>query len=294
MSVRPSWIPLLALTVGGLCLPGTAAALNNPWAEVNSPAAGTPQIIGGYTAGCIKGAESLLEDEGDFHLMRKSRQRYFVHPHMRRFIRDLAGYVREQGYGKLLVGDQAQARGGPSTTGHASHQTGLDGDFWFWLDSPATQRLLTSRDEEEISAVSMLNDTGTGVDPERFKAKHADLLKYAASKPGVERIFVHPRIKEVLCGQFDQASWLNKVRPWWGHHYHFHVRLGCPDGQKNCNPQEPPPMEAGCDSELEWWFKTMADAARRLPEEPVETPEQRLEKKLAMVPVACDAVLNGD
>ena len=30
----------------------------------------------------------------------------------------------------LLVGDMAQARGGPMLTGHASHQVGLDADIW--------------------------------------------------------------------------------------------------------------------------------------------------------------------
>lgn len=270
----------------------SALALQNPWADAVTPLGGEPKVIGGYTAGCLKGAVSLLPEEGDFHLMRKSRRRYFAHPLMRDFIDDLAVHVKTKGYGKLLVGDQAQARGGPSTTGHASHQIGLDGDFWFWLDSPATRRPLTRRDEEDLSAISMLNKARNGVDPSRFRPKHVALLEYAAGRPGVERIFVHPYIKQALCKQTGQAAWLNRVRPWWGHHYHFHVRLGCPEGQAACKAQKPPPKSPGCGKELDWWFKAMARAAKHPKKGPGPSLEQRLAKKLAKVPPACKTLLN--
>ncbi len=282
---------LVGLLIGVLPL-SPIHALHNPWAQATTPVDSVPEVIGGYTAGCIGGAVSMLPDEGDFHLMRKSRRRHFVHPQMRSFIKDLATQVKKKGYGKLLVGDQAHARGGPSTTGHASHQTGLDGDFWFWLDSPAVQRQLTRKDEENLSAISMLNKARNGVDPERFKSKHVALLKYAATRPGVERIFVHPYIKQALCEQTKQAPWLNRIRPWWGHHYHFHVRLGCPDGQKACKAQAPPPTAQGCGKELDWWFKKMAEARKRPKKGSKLTAEQKLAKKLAKVPAACKPLLN--
>ncbi len=268
-------------------------ALSNPWADVKTPLGGAPQVIGGYTAGCLKGAVSLLADEGDFHLMRKSRRRYFVHPSMRNTVTDLAAYVKKNGYGKLLVGDQAQARGGPSTTGHASHQTGLDGDFWFWLDSPATQRQLTRKDEEKLSAISMLNKTRNGIHKARFQDKHVDLLEYAASRPGVERLFVHPHIKQELCKRTDEAAWLNKVRPWWGHHYHFHVRLACPPGQTACKPQAAVPKAPGCGKELDWWFKAMERARKHPDKGPKPSAEERLKKKLAKVPEGCKPLLEN-
>jgi len=256
------------------------------------PSAKEARVVGGYTGGCVAGARSLLADEGDFHLMRKSRRRYFVHPHLRSFITDLAAYVQKKGYGKLLVGDQAQARGGPTTTGHASHQTGLDGDFWFWLDSPATQRELTAGDEENLSAISMLNESRTGVNPDRFKPKHVELLEYAATRPRVERIFVHPGIKKALCETTDNAPWLNRLRPWWGHHYHFHVRLACPQGDKDCKAQNPPPKAVGCGKELDWWFKKM-EQARKHPSPPSKlSPAEKMARKLAKVPGKCSEVLN--
>jgi hypothetical protein len=41
------------------------------------------------------------------------------------------GQARDIGWGKgLYIGDISQPRGGPMTSGHASHQIGLDADIW--------------------------------------------------------------------------------------------------------------------------------------------------------------------
>ena len=68
------------------------------------------------------------------------------------------------------------------------------------------------------------------------------LIKRAASYPQVARIFVHPAIKKALCQMATQVgkdrAWLGKVRPWWNHHYHFHVRLTCPPGMEGCENQK--------------------------------------------------------
>ena len=239
-----NWPPaLLAVLLLAISSPAQAAATNlaNPWADVREPGSGKPQAIGGYSAGCVQGAESILADEGStFQVMRKSRRRYFAQPEMRGFIKKLASEIRHRELGTLLVGDLGQARGGPTTTGHASHQTGLDGDFWFWLDSPANHRTLTKQEVEQLSALSMLDQGQHGVDAKRFQAKHMSVLEYVSQQPEVARIFVHPLIKKAACEATDQAAWLNKLRPWWGHHYHFQVRLHCPAGQVACKPQSPP------------------------------------------------------
>jgi penicillin-insensitive murein endopeptidase len=283
---------VLLLPLGWTAMAG-ATALVNPWAEIDQPLAGPARVIGGYTAGCLQGAESLAVDEGPFQLMRKSRQRYFAHPDMRRFVKRLAAEVNKAQYGTLLVGDISQARGGPSTSGHASHQIGLDADFWFWLDSAATERRLSPAEEENLSALSMLNEKQTAVDPGRFRDKHVKLLQFVTAQPEVARVFVHPLIKKTLCERTEQAAWLSKIRPWWGHHYHFHVRLGCPDQQPDCSPQQPPGPEPGCGADLDWWFsREAAEQARKNQEEyRKSTAEQRLAKKLARVPQKCQAVL---
>jgi penicillin-insensitive murein endopeptidase len=65
-------------------------------------------------------------------------------------------------------------------------------------------------------ARSMLRDPFT-VDAKLWTPLHTKLIKRAASYPEVERIFVHPAIKQVLCEQAGaDRIWLSKVRPWWG------------------------------------------------------------------------------
>jgi len=279
----------LSLAMGS----ATAAALHNPWSEVTGPAPGQTRILGGYSAGCIQGAESVLPDEGAFEVMRKSRKRFYAHPNLRALINRIAEQVLHRGWGKLLVGDMSQARGGPSTTGHISHQTGLDADIWYWLDSPAVQRTLTRDDEETLSAVSMLDASGEAVDPQRFGDNQVALLQLVAAQPEVERILVNPAIKKALCERTNQSAWLNKVRPWWGHHYHFHVRLACPPGQTGCKPQGLPPANPQCGKVLDWWFSAEAEEQARKNAEAARelTPAEALEKKLARVPKACRAVL---
>ena len=83
----------------------------------------------------------------------------------------------------------------------------------------------------------------------------AELVELAASDPAVERVFVNPLIKHALCAQERPAAyWVSKLRPWWGHHDHFHVRLKCPAGSSECQPQPPVPAGDGCDLSLAWWF----------------------------------------
>ena len=61
------------------------------------------------------------------------------------------------------------------------------------------------------------------------------IIKAAAEDPKVERIFVNAAIKKALCRSTDtDRTWLRKVRPMWGHDYHFHIRMSCPAGSPDC------------------------------------------------------------
>ena len=289
----PALLAVLLVSVSSPA-PAVATELDNPWADAGEPVSGAPRAIGGYSAGCVQGAASVLADEGPtFQVMRKSRRRYFAHPDMVRFVNKLASEIQHREFGTLLVGDLGQARGGPTTTGHASHQIGLDGDFWFWLDSPANHRTLTEQEVEQLSAISMLDQQRQGVDNERFQAKHLSVLKYVSQQPEVARVFVNPLIKKAACEATDQAAWLNKLRPWWGHHYHFHVRLHCPAGQAACRSQSPPPSTHGCGKELAWWSSEDAMERLRKGQEISRklTSLQKLANKLAKVPGQCKPLL---
>jgi penicillin-insensitive murein endopeptidase len=185
----------------------------------------------------------------------------------------------------LLVGDLAQARGGPMLTGHASHQVGLDADVWL---TPMPNRELTRAEREEMSATNVVRPDKKDIDTSLWTPAHVGIIKTAAREPEVERIFVNAAIKKALCRDAgNDRGWLQKVRPMWGHNYHFHIRMRCPGGSDDCKPQEPPGNGDGCGSELDWWFR---DAILN-PPPPKEPPKPRPQLKMADLPAACRQVL---
>ena len=219
---------------------------------VTAPAPLAARAIGSYAKGCLAGGISLPINGPDWQVMRLSRNRNWGHPRLLDYLERLASDARAlDGWPGLLIGDMAQPRGGPMITGHTSHQIGLDADIWL---TPMPDRILTKEEREDMSAASMLKDP-FNVDPTVFTAAQVKLIKRAASYPQVARIFVHPAIKKALCEQAGKdRAWLSKVRPWWNHYYHFHVRLFCPNGS-NCRDQDPTPVGDGCDASLAWWFR---------------------------------------
>jgi penicillin-insensitive murein endopeptidase len=248
------------------------------WGEIFAPARGAPRAIGSYTAGCVQGAIPLPDDGRGYQVMRPQRRRFFGHPVLVRYLQGLAAAVQHQGWGRLLIGDLGQPRGGPMPSGHRSHQIGLDADIWFWL--PGDGLILSVADRETIGAPSMLTPGGRALDAQQWSERQAEVLRLAAGFDGLARIFVNPVIKKAMCEQSRGASWLQKLRPWWGHDDHFHVRLRCPAGQTTCQDQDPLPAGDGCGAELDWWFSEEA----RQPPPPVPPTKVPL-------PAACEAML---
>ena len=123
-------------------------------------------------------------------------------------------------------------------------------------------RRLSRSERENMSAVSMLRDS-LNVDRDVWTPTHTRLIGLAASYREVERIFVHPAIKQAICDQAGRdRTWLSKVRPWWGHYYHFHVRIACPRGSPGCKGQKEVAGGDGCGAELDGWFQTLLEAER--------------------------------
>ena len=93
------------------------------------------------------------------------------------------------------------------------------------------------------------------MNPKIWSPAHIALLKVAAQDKEVERVLVNPAIKKALCRDVTgDRSWLHKMRPVYGHNYHFHVRISCPAGQDGCKAQPAAPADEGCGKDLDWWF----------------------------------------
>lgn len=252
-----------------------------------APSAPPGRAIGGYSRGCLAGAQMLPTDGASWQVMRLSRNRNWGHPDLIRFITRLAAEAPALGWRGMLVGDMAQPMGGPMSSGHASHQIGLDVDFWL---NPMPPRTYSAREREDVSAVSMLTADGQTVDPNIWTDAHASLLKRAASHPETARIFVHPAIKKTLCDHAgSDRAWLHKVQPWWGHHYHFHVRLLCPNDNPDCENQKPRDEDDGCGAELDRWLKLIRTPPKPDPKPAPAKPKPPL--TLGELPRGCVQLL---
>ncbi|TIW14736.1 MAG: penicillin-insensitive murein endopeptidase, partial [Mesorhizobium sp.] len=214
---------LAVLALAGLAVrPAAAEELaKNLFGAKKLPAVAAPQSIGFYSKGCFAGGVAIPLDGPKWEVMRPSRNRRWGHPTMIALIEKLSRDAAADGWPGLLVGDISQPRGGPMLTGHASHQIGLDADIWL---TPMPDRKLSIEQRENMSATLLVDEKTHLVKDALWVPAHMRLLKRAASYAEVERILVNPGIKKKLCDTVKgDRAWLRKVRPFWGHDYHFHI-----------------------------------------------------------------------
>jgi penicillin-insensitive murein endopeptidase len=282
----------------GLIMAGTSAFAGDPipakklFGAVELPTRGNPQSLGFYAKGCLSGGEALPADGPTWQVLHPSRNRRWGNPRMLALIEKLSLEAHDyDGWNGLLVGDISQPRGGPMLSGHASHQIGLDADVWL---TPMPNRTLSYEERERFPENSMLRKGSLYVDPNKWSKPAANLIMRAASYPQVERIFVHPGIKKKLCESWTgDRSLLSKVRPMYGHNYHFHIRIKCPAGSAGCDDQVDPPTDSGCGKPLAEWF---AKLKPRPVSKPVKKPTKPVKPwylTMNALPKACTTVLNG-
>ena len=252
------------------------------------------RAIGSYAKGCMAGGVAIPVDGPAWQVMRLSRNRNWGHPDLVKLVERLAMEARaNDGWNGLLVGDLAQPRGGPMLSGHASHQVGLDADVWL---TPMPNRKLTRREREDIAATLVVKDRKT-MDYKVWTEAHARLLRRAASYPEVARIFVHPPIKAELCKWAKgDRSWLAKIRPYYGHNYHFHIRINCPKDSPNCKnqPVAAPKDGTGCGDELAYWMGEKPWPQPKKPDPNAKPPKPPPPLTLAALPAECRAVVTAD
>lgn len=251
------------------------------WSQVSGPSFGPAQSIGGYAAGCVTGAQPLAGEGTGYQVIRMSRQRNYGHPELIAYLKDFGRKVAAAGLGSALVGDMGQARGGPMSFGHASHQMGLDADVWLRLDLPPMGR----NARESVTEVKYVDYDRKRVNA-AWSDRQAQLIRIAAADPRVARIFINPAIKAAMCGHpWPNRDFLRKLRPWYGHDGHMHVRLHCPAGSPLCEDQKDAPDGDGCGEELTSWLGSVYPL--------VERHEGKPQPRYVDMPAACRAVLRA-
>jgi penicillin-insensitive murein DD-endopeptidase len=252
--------------------------------RARDPAAIEPEPVGFYSKGCLAGGEELPVNGPNWQVMRLSRNRNWGHPALIAFLQRFSpAAAGASGWPGILIGDMSQPRGGPMLTGHASHQIGLDVDIWL---TPMPARELNRAEREEMSATNMVREDGLDVIPGLWTPSHLAVVRAAAEDPAVQRIFVNAAIKRAMCRVAAGEPWMRKVRPYYSHNYHFHVRLFCPRGAETCRDQDPTPTGDGCDASLAWWFSD--EVLHPKPSNKTWPP-----MTMAALPTECRAVLNA-
>ncbi len=229
-------------------------AMVNPWEKIREPSKGEAKSIGSYSLGCLAGGVALPPNGEGYQFMALGRGRYYGHPKMMAYIERLGKKVSKTFHRSLAVGDISMPRGGLFSSAHGSHQNGLDVDFGFAL---VPEKVLPMH-ERDTWPVLVAVDHPDALD--RLLNIHwtpdtEELIKMAADDVEVERIFVNPAIKKFFCQKYpekDAATWTRKLRAWWGHHEHLHVRLACPLDSPECTVQAPIDGD-GC-NDIDWWW----------------------------------------
>lgn len=297
---------LLSRLILGLALAAAPlAAMAEPLATSlfgaeHSPTRGRPMAIGSYTRGCAAGLVELPPNGPTWQAMRLSRDRNWGMPETVAFIEDLSRYAATlRGWKGLYVGDIGQPRGGPMASGHHSHQMGLDVDIWML---PGTNMHLSRAAREKISSISVRTPDQRRVNA-NWDRQHYLLMRRAAEDPRVDRIFVAAAVKISMCNStpVNDRAWLQKIRPWFGHNYHFHVRLKCPAGDTLCQTQRPTVAQLskggdGCDASLNWWVTTLLEPPKPSAKpKKHHGPRKRGPRQYVMsdLPSQCAAVLSS-
>ena len=275
-----------AAVLMGLALPASAQSLaKDVFGAFRTPSAGPAVAIGNYSQGCAQGLVQMPESGPSWQSMRLSRDRHWGHPEMIGFLQGLSRAAQQAGWQGLYIGDISQPRGGPMTSGHASHQIGLDADIWML---PPTSLRLTPQQRESLSSVSVVANGGTALSG-HWTGGHMSIMRAAARDPRVERIFVDPVAKVAMCQmETGNRDWLRKIRPINNHDYHFHVRLNCPAGSI-CQTPNPIPAGDGC-AEAQEWINIRIDPSRAKPSTP--DPDYRHPRTFRMsdLPSQCSTV----
>lgn len=237
---------------------------------MEQPYPGHPAAIGSPANGCLIGAEAMPLTGLGWDVMRPARNRNWGHPAMIRFLTDMGAQMHARKLGTLLIGDMSQPRGGRFLPGHGSHQSGLDTDIFFRLGDHAL-----SPEERALPDMTPVVDGNNQLAPDHWGASQTEMLRLLAEDPRVERIFIGAAVKRGLCQQVQgDKSWLHKVRPWWGHKEHLHVRISCPTDSPACLPGPAIPAGDGCGAELDWWFTDEAKTKVRSAEHSQPIPAQ--------------------
>lgn len=214
-----------------------AAAAAMLLAGLSCQANASAEVIGSYSNGCLARPAVLKSESPYYQIARSYRERFYGHESLIAFLERYSKKMHGLGIDSVLIGDLSKNGGGRIPGTHASHQNGLD------VDIPFQTRRIPRKDLKNGNAEVLVGKDVKKVNAQ-FNKKYYLMIMTAARDPEVERIFVAPAIKLAVLDMADESDLkaLSKIRPWYGHTEHMHVRLACPKDSPDCERQPRPPV----------------------------------------------------
>ncbi len=206
---------------------------------------GKARTIGAPNRGKIEGAIRLKPNR---HLRTREGAHTWGLPALTRLLKRAADRVATRHKRSVLVVGDLSARGGGPLTGHNSHQSGRDADIGFYVTNSKGKPV-------EVRRFIAFDDTGKGreVDWARFDDARNWTLVEALLKDeaGVRYIFVDNALrarllayaakKKVNKDLYTRAAFaMLSPRDADVHDNHFHVRIACPEGMRECIEESGP------------------------------------------------------
>lgn len=246
-SVRPLG---LCIALGAASLPALASARDRTNAELpaayrRSPFAMMSLSVGQPNNGWQIRAKKLKPSQ-NLWIQDKSVAYSYGHPALVLMLHRTAKQIARQSPGSvLLIGDLSREYGGP-LAGHRSHQSGRDADVGFFV-TDASGKPVGARQLRTFDSQGRARD-GSGLlfDDYRnwllvqlwLKDTRADLEYVFVASHLRRRLLDFARVRPAFRKYVEDASqFLRQPRNGLPHDDHFHIRIACPDKQRElCDP----------------------------------------------------------
>ncbi len=171
-----------------------------------------------------------------------SRGRVYGHPALVLMLRRSAGDIAKAAPNSvMLVGDLSYKHGGPISK-HRSHQSGRDADVGFYLRNKSGTQVSVDRLVKIDGDGSVIGHPGLYFDDERnwflvrswLKDRRAGILHVFVAKHVRKRLLDYARRNKASREQLlAAAAFLHQPSNSSLHDDHFHVRIDCPDRQRD-------------------------------------------------------------
>jgi len=183
-----------------------------------------------------------LRDTANLKIKRSSQSRNYGHPALVLMLKRSADDIAKAVPGTImLVGDLSSKAGGP-LAGHRSHQSGRDADVAFYLRDEKGRQVLPDNFVKIDSEGKVIGRRGVYFDDERNWQLVRSWLR--DKRAGISHVFVasHVRNRILAYARSDNArkkhyeaamALLHQPKNAALHDDHYHVRITCPDRQKD-------------------------------------------------------------